>query len=85
MLIFDKILFSIKKKILASLNKGKPSSFQKALEIKNNLKLVHAKLPCQKPMLGQIECIQSTYHKERSFSSNHFLFLGILLQFMNLL
>ena len=46
----------------------------------------HTKLPYQKPMLRQIEWLSTkwTYHKERSFASNYFIFLKILSQFKNL-
>ena len=40
----------------------------------------HTKLPCQKPILRQW-----TYHKERSFASNCFIFFEILFQYKDLL
>ena len=46
----------------------------------------YTKLPYKKPLLRQIERMVSTkwtYHKERNFHSNYFIFLKILFQFKN--
>ena len=45
----------------------------------------HAKLPCQKAILRQIERRVQNRPITRSFTSNYFIFLKILLQFKNFL
>ena len=54
--------------------------FLKALRLKTYH--FHTKLPYQKPMLRQIKWVSTKWihHKERSFTSNYFIFLKILFQ-----
>ena len=64
----------------------KTKTFFKTLEYPESTKNENATFPYQTvAKTNRMVSTKWTYHKERSFASNYFIFLKILLQFKNLL